>query len=78
MSTIRVTVIATGFSQAVYIPGLKHHSSTEVIAIYNHDLPKSKAIVDSHHIPYVFDKFLKLLSLSKINGGSLSEPLLLH
>jgi predicted dehydrogenase len=78
MSTIRVAVIATGFGKAVHIPVLKHHSSTEVIAIYNHDLAKSKAIADSHQIPYVFDDFKNLLSLSKINPVSLSRPLLLH
>jgi predicted dehydrogenase len=78
MSTIHVAVIATGFGKAVHISGLKHHSSTEVIAIYNHDLVKSKAIADSQQIPYVFDDFKNLLSLSKINAVSLSGPLLLH
>ncbi|XHU96677.1 MAG: Gfo/Idh/MocA family oxidoreductase [cyanobacterium endosymbiont of Rhopalodia gibba] len=78
MSTIRVAVIGTGFGQSVHIPGLKHHSRTEVIAIYNRDLEKSKSIADYHQIPYYFDNFKKLLSLSKIDAVSLSTPPFLH
>ncbi|WP_119260966.1 Gfo/Idh/MocA family protein [cyanobacterium endosymbiont of Rhopalodia gibberula] len=78
MSTIRVAVIGTGFGQAVHIPGLKHHSRTKVIAIYNRDLGKSKAIADFHQIPYAFDDFEKLLSLSEIDAVSLSTPPFLH
>lgn len=78
MSTIRVAVVGTGFGQAIHIPGLKHHFRTEVIAVYNRDLGKAKAIADYHQIPYTFDSFEKLLSLPEIDAVSLSTPPFLH
>ena len=78
MSTIRVAVVGTGFGQAIHIPGLKHNFRTEVIAVYNRDLGKAKAIADSHQIPYAFDSFEKLLSLPEIDAFSLATPPFLH
>ncbi len=78
MSTIRVAVVGTGFGQAIHIPGLQHHSRTEVIAVYNRDLGKAKAIADSHQISYAFNSLEKLLSLPELDAVSLSTPPFLH
>ncbi|MGB5596448.1 MAG: Gfo/Idh/MocA family oxidoreductase [Crocosphaera sp.] len=75
---IRVAVVGTGFGQAIHIPGLQHHPRTELVAVYNRDLGKAKAIADHHKIPYAFNSLDKLLSMSDLDGVSLSTPPFLH
>ncbi len=75
---IRVAVVGTGFGQAIHIPGLQHHPRTELVAVYNRDLGKAKAIADHHNIPYAFNSLDKLLSMSDLDGVSLSTPPFLH
>ncbi|HAC62180.1 MAG TPA: oxidoreductase [Cyanothece sp. UBA12306] len=76
--TIRVAVVGTGFGQSIHIPGLQNHPRTEVIAVYNRDLEKTKEIAHSHQIAYAFDSLEKLLSLPELDAVSLSTPPFLH
>jgi predicted dehydrogenase len=75
---IGVAVVGTGFGQQVHIPGFQHHPNTKVVAVYNRDLGKAKAIADSHKIPYGFNRLEKILSLPEVEGVSISTPPFLH
>ncbi len=75
---IGVAVVGTGFGQKIHIPGFGHHPRTEVVAVYNRDLGKAKAIADANHIPYAFNKLEKILSLPEVAGVSISTPPFLH
>lgn len=77
-SNIRVAVVGTGFGQAIHIPGFQHHPRTELVAVYNRDLGKAKAIADENNIPYAFNNLEKLLSLSDLDAVSLATPPFLH
>jgi predicted dehydrogenase len=75
---IGVAVIGTGFGQQIHIPGLKHHPRTEVVAVWNQDLGKAKAIADSHGIPYAYNKLERLLALPEVDAVTISTPPFLH
>ena len=77
-SPIGVAVVGTGFGQKIHIPGFQHHSRTEVVAVYNPDLGKAKAIADSHNIRYAYNKLDKILALPEVNAVSISTPPFLH
>ena len=77
-SPIRVAVVGTGFGQAIHIPGLQHHPRTELVAVYNRDLGKAKAIADKNNIPYAFHNLDKLLAMSDLDAVTLSTPPFLH
>ena len=77
-SPIGVAVVGTGFGQKIHIPGFQHHPRTEVVAIYNPDLGKAKAIADSHNIRYAYNKLDKILALPEVNAVSISTPPFLH
>ncbi|MDJ0718785.1 MAG: Gfo/Idh/MocA family oxidoreductase [Prochloraceae cyanobacterium] len=77
-SKIGVAVVGTGFGGKIHIPGFKHHPRTEVVAVYNPDLGKAKAIADANKIPYAFNKLEKILSLPEVQGVSISTPPFLH
>ncbi|MGK7939806.1 MAG: Gfo/Idh/MocA family protein [Crocosphaera sp.] len=77
-SPIRVAVVGTGFGQAIHIPGLQHHPRTELVAVYNRDLGKAKAIADNNDIPYAFNNLDKLLTMSDLDAVTLSTPPFLH
>lgn len=75
---IGVAVIGTGFGEKIQIPGFQHHPRTEVIAVYNPNLNKAKAIANQYHIPYGFDNLHKILSLPEVQAVSISTPPFLH
>ena len=77
-SPLRVAVVGTGFGQAIHIPGLQHHPRTELVAVYNRDLGKAKAIADKNNIPYAFHNLDKLLAMSDLDAVTLSTPPFLH
>ncbi|ACK72904.1 oxidoreductase domain protein [Gloeothece citriformis PCC 7424] len=73
-----VAVIGTGFGEKIHIPGFQHHPHTEVVAVYNRDLGKAKAIADSHKIPFAYHSLEKILALKEVDGVSISTPPFLH
>ncbi|MBE9168072.1 Gfo/Idh/MocA family oxidoreductase [Pleurocapsales cyanobacterium LEGE 06147] len=75
---IGVAVIGTGFGQKIHIPGFQHHPRTKVVAVYNPDLGKAKAIADSHNIPHAFNRLDKILSLPEVEAAAISTPPFLH
>jgi predicted dehydrogenase len=77
-SKIRVAVVGTGFGKAIHIPGFQHHPRTELVAVYNQDLAKAKAIADENQIPYAYHQLDKLLQSPEIDAVSISTPPFLH
>lgn len=71
---IGVAVIGTGFGQKIHIPGFQHHPRTKVMAVYNRDLGKAKAIADANQIPYADNNLEKILSLPEVEAVSLATP----
>ena len=76
--SIGVAVVGTGFGQKIHIPGFQHHPDTELVAVWNRDLGKAKAIADSQKIPHAFNRLDKLLSLPEVEAVSISTPPFLH
>ena len=77
-SPIGVAVVGTGFGQKIHIPGFQHHPRTEVVAVYNPDLGKAKAIADANNILYAYNKLAKILANPKVDAVSISTPPFLH
>lgn len=77
-SQIGVAIVGTGFGQKIHIPGFQHHDRTEVVAVYNPDLGKAKAIADSHNILYAYNQLDKILANPKVDAVSISTPPFLH
>lgn len=75
---IGVAVVGTGFGEKIHIPGLQHHHRTDVVAVYNRDLEKAKAIATNHNIPYADNQLEKILSLREVDAVSVSTPPFLH
>jgi predicted dehydrogenase len=75
---IGVAVVGTGFGQKIHIPGFQEHPRTEVVAVYNRDLGRAKAIADSHKILYAYNDLEKILSLPEVDAVSISTPPFLH
>jgi predicted dehydrogenase len=75
---IGVAIVGTGFGQKIHLPGFQHHPRTEVVAIYNRDLSKAKAVAARNHIPYAFNNLDKILSLPEVDAVSISTPPFLH
>jgi predicted dehydrogenase len=75
---IGVAVVGTGFGQKIHLPGLQHHPHTEVVAIYNRDLGKAKAIADANHISYADNSLTKILNLPEVDAVTLATPPFLH
>ncbi|RMF25930.1 MAG: gfo/Idh/MocA family oxidoreductase [Cyanobacteria bacterium J083] len=77
-STIGVAVIGTGFGQKVHIPGLQHHHRTEVVAVYNPDLSKAKAVAEAYNIPHADNSLTSILQLPSVDAVAISTPPYLH
>ncbi len=75
---IGVAVVGTGFGQKVHIPGISAHPRTKVVAVYNPDLDKAKAIADSHQIPHACNTIADIVALSEVQAVSISTPPFLH
>ena len=75
---IGVAVVGTGFGQKIHIPGFQEHPRTEVVAVYNRDINKAKAIADDNKIYYAYSNLDRILSLSEVDAVSISTPPFLH
>jgi predicted dehydrogenase len=78
MPMIGVAVVGTGFGQKIHIPGFQENPRTQVVAIYNPDLEKAKAIASSHHISHAGDRLEDVLALPEVAAVSISTPPFLH
>ncbi len=77
-SSIGVAVVGTGFGQKIHLPGFQIHHRTEVVAVYNRDLEKARAIAQSHNIPHACSTMEELVALPDIQAVSISTPPFLH
>jgi len=75
---IGVAVVGTGIGQKIHIPGFQEHPRTEVVAVYNRDINKAKAIADEHKIFYAYSDLDRILALSEVDAVSISTPPFLH
>ena len=75
---IGIAVIGTGFGQKIHIPGFQHHPRTEVVAVYNRDLSRAKAIADDYNILYAYNSLDKILALPEVDAVSVTTPPFLH
>jgi predicted dehydrogenase len=75
---IRVAVIGTGFGQKVHIPGLQAHHRTEVVAVYNPELDKAKAVAAEHNIPHAVDSVDAIAALPEVQAVTIATPPFLH
>ncbi|MEC4817545.1 MAG: Gfo/Idh/MocA family oxidoreductase [Scytonema sp. PMC 1069.18] len=75
---IGVAVVGTGFGQKVHIPGFQSHPRTEVVAVYNKDLEKAKAIAQTHNITHAGNTIEDIVNLSEVQAVSISTPPFLH
>jgi predicted dehydrogenase len=75
---IGIAVVGTGFGQKVHIPVLQAHHRTQVVAVYNQDLNKAKAIAETYTIPHACSALEEIITLPEIAGVSLSTPPFLH
>lgn len=73
-----VAVVGTGFGQKVHIPAFRDYPGTHLIAVYNRDLAKARAIAITHNIPHTFNTLSEIVSHPDIQGISLSTPPFLH
>lgn len=77
-NNIGVAVVGTGFGEKIHIPGFQEHHKTQVVAVYNRDLDKAKAIASTHNIPQACDRLSDILSLPEVSAVSISTPPFLH
>ena len=77
-SKIGVAIVGTGFGQKIHIPGFLNHPRTEVVAVYNRDWEKAKAIAHTYNIPHYANELEPILSLPEVDGVSISTPPFLH
>ncbi|MBW4635621.1 MAG: Gfo/Idh/MocA family oxidoreductase [Iphinoe sp. HA4291-MV1] len=75
---IGVAVVGTGFGQKVHIPGFLAHPHTEVVAVYNRDLDKAKAIAESYNIAHACNTIADIVGLQEVQAVSISTPPFLH
>lgn len=75
---IGVAVVGTGFGQKVHIPGLQAHHRTQIVAVYDRNLEKARAIATQHNIPHPCDDFAALLSNPEVQAVTIATPPFLH
>lgn len=75
---IGVAVVGTGFGEKIHIPGFQAHPRTQLIAAYNRDLDKAKALASTYNIPHVCDRLEDILALPDVAAVSISTPPFLH
>ena len=87
LPVIGVGIVGTGFGQKVHIPGFQAHPRTQVVAVYNRDLDKAKAIAQSigeaiadtaKYLPVACDTVEDLVALPQVQAVSISTPPFLH
>ncbi|MEC4854167.1 MAG: Gfo/Idh/MocA family oxidoreductase, partial [Jaaginema sp. PMC 1079.18] len=67
-SKIGIAIVGTGFGQKVHIPGFQAHHRTEVVAVYNPDLAKAKAIAAEYNIPHASNDLNAIVKLPAVQG----------
>ncbi|MGB3512570.1 MAG: Gfo/Idh/MocA family oxidoreductase [Microcoleaceae cyanobacterium] len=77
-NTIGVAVVGTGFGKKVHLPGLEAYHKTQVVAVYNPNLEKAKAIASSHNIPHACKTIEEILALPEVTAVTISTPPFLH
>ncbi|MEM9948739.1 MAG: Gfo/Idh/MocA family oxidoreductase [Cyanobacteria bacterium P01_D01_bin.36] len=78
MTRIGVAVVGTGFGQKVHMPGLQAHHRTEVVAVWNRDLSKAKAIAAANDIPFASNNLSDILSNPDVHAVTLATPPFAH
>jgi predicted dehydrogenase len=78
MKKIGVAIVGTGFGEKIHLPGFQHHPRTEVVAVYNRDLSKARAIASQNNIPHPSNTLETILNLPKVEAVSISTPPFLH
>jgi predicted dehydrogenase len=76
--TIGIAVIGTGFGQKIHIPGFQYHHRTKVVAVYNQELEKARAIAKQYEIPHACDRLEAILALKEVEAVSVTTPPFLH
>ena len=77
-NNIGVAVVGTGFGQKVHIPGLTAYHKTQIVAVYNPNLEKAKAIASSHNIPHACHQIEDIVALPEVTAVTISTPPFLH
>ncbi|MEQ8755303.1 MAG: Gfo/Idh/MocA family oxidoreductase [Coleofasciculus sp. G1-WW12-02] len=75
---IGVAVIGTGFGQKIHIPGFQIYPRTKVVAVYNPNLDKARAVAESHNIPQGCSRLEDILAMPEVQAVSISTPPFLH
>ncbi|MEQ9672731.1 Gfo/Idh/MocA family protein [Coleofasciculus sp. G2-EDA-02] len=75
---IGVAVIGTGFGQKIHIPGFQIYPRTQVVAVYNPNLDKARAVAESHNIPQACSRVEDILAMPEVQAVSISTPPFLH
>lgn len=78
LPVIGVAVIGTGFGQKIHLPGFQAHPRTRVVAVYQRDIDKAKAIASAQNIPNACDRLEDILALPDVAALSISTPPFLH
>lgn len=78
MKKIGVAIVGTGFGEKIHIPGFQHHPRTEVVAVYNRNINKARAIASENNIPHISDNLEQILALPEVDAVSISTPPFLH
>ena len=76
--TIGVAVVGTGFGKKVHIPGLEAYHKTQILAVYNPNLEKAKAIASNHNIPHACNSIEDIITLPEVTAVTISTPPFLH
>ncbi|MGB3536038.1 MAG: Gfo/Idh/MocA family oxidoreductase [Microcoleaceae cyanobacterium] len=78
MNQLGIGIIGTGFGQKVHIPGLQEYPQTNIVAVYNRDIEKARAIATKYNIANAFDQVDDIVAHPDIVGLTLSTPPFLH
>lgn len=76
--SIGVAVVGTGFGQKVHIPAFQAHPDTHIVAVYNRNLDKARAIAATHNIPHAAEDLEAIVALSQVQDIAISTPPFLH
>lgn len=78
MSQVGVAVVGTGFGQKVHIPGLQAHHLTEVVAVWNRDMNKARAVADECGAGFASDRLSDILAQESVQAVTLATPPFTH
>lgn len=75
---VGVAVIGTGFGQKVHIPGLQAHHRSQIVAVYDRDQEKARAIATEYDIPHACSDFEAVLAIPEVTALTIATPPFLH